>query len=195
MCIWPRNCCSCRWHYRHLLLLWTGMCTCDCSSCTVLVLPLWDICCFMFVVCRFVAGVILRERIPAFERMLWRACRGNVFLRQAEIESPLEDPSNVSTVTSAVVFLRPICILCCMKWRSINLPLFIQFSLCSIVRMLVNSSLCDVAFIVNCLQSISFPLSHISASGCLSTAESTLDGHVSAPAHLPSEVRNSQLCI
>ncbi|CAG5087449.1 Similar to ATP6V0A4: V-type proton ATPase 116 kDa subunit a isoform 4 (Homo sapiens) [Cotesia congregata] len=44
----------------------------------------------------FVAGVILRERIPAFERMLWRACRGNVFLRQAEIESPLEDPSTVT---------------------------------------------------------------------------------------------------
>lgn len=41
----------------------------------------------------FVAGVILRERIPAFERMLWRACRGNVFLRQAEIETPLEDRS------------------------------------------------------------------------------------------------------
>lgn len=46
---------------------------------------------------RFVAGVILRERIPAFERMLWRACRGNVFLRQAEIETPLEDPSTVRT--------------------------------------------------------------------------------------------------
>lgn len=44
----------------------------------------------------FVAGVILRERLPAFERMLWRACRGNVFLRQAEIETPLEDPSTVS---------------------------------------------------------------------------------------------------
>ena len=42
------------------------------------------------------AGVILRERLPAFERMLWRACRGNVFLRQAMIEAPLEDPSNVS---------------------------------------------------------------------------------------------------
>lgn len=40
--------------------------------------------------------MILRERLPAFERMLWRACRGNVFLRQAMIESPLEDPSNVS---------------------------------------------------------------------------------------------------
>lgn len=45
---------------------------------------------------RFVAGVILRERIPSFERMLWRACRGNVFLRQTEIDSALEDPSTVS---------------------------------------------------------------------------------------------------
>jgi hypothetical protein len=44
----------------------------------------------------FVAGVILRERIPAFERMLWRACRGNVFLKQAEIDTPLEDPVSVS---------------------------------------------------------------------------------------------------
>lgn len=44
----------------------------------------------------FVAGVILRERIPAFERMLWRACRGNVFLKQAEIDVPLEDPVTVS---------------------------------------------------------------------------------------------------
>jgi len=43
----------------------------------------------------FVAGVILRERLPAFERLLWRACRGNVFLRQADIEKPLEDPSTV----------------------------------------------------------------------------------------------------
>jgi V-type H+-transporting ATPase subunit a len=40
----------------------------------------------------FVAGVILRERLPAFEKMLWRACRGNVFLRVAEIEDALEDP-------------------------------------------------------------------------------------------------------
>jgi V-type H+-transporting ATPase subunit a len=50
---------------------------------------------FKFFSYSFVAGVILRERLPAFERMLWRACRGNVFLRQAVIEAPLEDPANV----------------------------------------------------------------------------------------------------
>lgn len=41
----------------------------------------------------FVAGVIQRERVAGFERMLWRISRGNVFLRQAEIGTSLEDPS------------------------------------------------------------------------------------------------------
>ncbi|VDK35215.1 unnamed protein product [Taenia asiatica] len=40
----------------------------------------------------FVAGVIIRERTVPFERMLWRACRGNVFLRYADLES-IEDPA------------------------------------------------------------------------------------------------------
>merc|ERR1711868_235825 len=49
-----------------------------------------------------VAGVILRERLPAFEKMLWRACRGNVFLRVAEIEDPLEDPHTGDQVFKSV---------------------------------------------------------------------------------------------
>ncbi|XP_039290286.1 V-type proton ATPase 116 kDa subunit a1 isoform X2 [Nilaparvata lugens] len=53
----------------------------------------------------FVAGVILRERIPAFERMLWRACRGNVFLRQSEIENPLEDPTTGDQVLKSVFII------------------------------------------------------------------------------------------
>ena len=40
---------------------------------------------------RFVTGVIARERLPVFQRVLWRACRGNVFLRHAQIEEYLED--------------------------------------------------------------------------------------------------------
>ena len=45
--------------------------------------------------CRFVAGVVPREKVPGFERMLWRISRGNVFLRQAELDQPLEDPTTV----------------------------------------------------------------------------------------------------
>ncbi|XP_054280334.1 V-type proton ATPase 116 kDa subunit a1-like [Macrosteles quadrilineatus] len=40
----------------------------------------------------FVAGVIPRRKKEGFERMLWRISRGNVFLRQVDIETPLEDP-------------------------------------------------------------------------------------------------------
>lgn len=66
----------------------------------------WITCCFteikicfsvelLFVV-RFVAGVIPREKVPGFERLLWFACRGNVFLRHEEIFQSLEDPMSVS---------------------------------------------------------------------------------------------------
>ncbi|XP_008415273.1 V-type proton ATPase 116 kDa subunit a-like [Poecilia reticulata] len=60
---------------------------------------------FQCVCCRFVAGVIGRERIPTFERMLWRVCRGNVFLRQADIEDPLEDPTSGDQVHKSVFII------------------------------------------------------------------------------------------
>lgn len=50
----------------------------------------------------FVAGVINRERAPAFERLLWRACRGNVFFKQAEIENALYDPGTNDLVNKCV---------------------------------------------------------------------------------------------
>ncbi|KAJ8377241.1 hypothetical protein AAFF_G00264690 [Aldrovandia affinis] len=53
----------------------------------------------------FVAGVIGRERIPTFERMLWRVCRGNVFLRQADIEESLEDPATGDQVHKSVFII------------------------------------------------------------------------------------------
>ncbi|KAK2539653.1 Atp6v0a4 [Columba guinea] len=40
----------------------------------------------------FTAGVIKRERMLLFERLLWRACRGNIYLKYTEIDTPLEDP-------------------------------------------------------------------------------------------------------
>ncbi|CAB0014648.1 unnamed protein product [Nesidiocoris tenuis] len=41
----------------------------------------------------FVAGVVPKERVFSFERMLWRISRGNVFLRRADIDEPLYDPA------------------------------------------------------------------------------------------------------
>ena len=43
----------------------------------------------------YVTGVILRDRMNAFERMLWRVCRGNVFLKSAEIPEAIQDPGTV----------------------------------------------------------------------------------------------------
>ncbi|KAK0418067.1 hypothetical protein QR680_013355 [Steinernema hermaphroditum] len=53
----------------------------------------------------FVAGVIQRERIPAFERLLWRACRGNVFLRQSEITETLSDTVTGEPVNKSVFII------------------------------------------------------------------------------------------
>ena len=51
---------------------------------------------------QFLTGVIAREKFSVFERMLWRVCRGNVYLKSAEIEEPLEPFSNVYTTSSPV---------------------------------------------------------------------------------------------
>jgi len=52
----------------------------------------------------FLSGVISRDRINSFERFLWRACRGNVFLRHAEIEQDFDDP-NTGDKTKKNVFI------------------------------------------------------------------------------------------
>uniref|UniRef100_A0A8C8WP44 V-type proton ATPase subunit a n=1 Tax=Panthera leo TaxID=9689 RepID=A0A8C8WP44_PANLE len=40
----------------------------------------------------FTAGVINRERMASFERLLWRVCRGNIYLKFSEMDVTLEDP-------------------------------------------------------------------------------------------------------
>ncbi|KAI0205455.1 V-type ATPase, V0 complex, 116kDa subunit family [Astrocystis sublimbata] len=50
----------------------------------------------------FVAGVINRERVAAFERILWRTLRGNLYMNQSEIPEPLIDPSNNEAIRKNV---------------------------------------------------------------------------------------------
>ncbi|KAJ9133529.1 V-type proton ATPase subunit a [Pleurostoma richardsiae] len=50
----------------------------------------------------FVAGVISRDRVAAFERILWRTLRGNLYMNQSEIPEPLIDPSNNEPVQKNV---------------------------------------------------------------------------------------------
>ncbi|KAK2070963.1 hypothetical protein P8C59_005421 [Phyllachora maydis] len=50
----------------------------------------------------FVAGVIARDRVGAFERILWRTLRGNLYMNQSEIPDPLVDPSTNEAVQKNV---------------------------------------------------------------------------------------------
>lgn len=50
----------------------------------------------------FVSGVIAREKISVLERILWRALRGNLLLRQVDIDEPIYDPKHGKTVSKSV---------------------------------------------------------------------------------------------
>ncbi|KAI3769710.1 hypothetical protein L6452_00823 [Arctium lappa] len=50
----------------------------------------------------FLAGLVPKEKTMAFERILFRATRGNVFLRQAAVEEAVTDPSSGEKVLKNV---------------------------------------------------------------------------------------------
>lgn len=56
----------------------------------------------------FIAGILNRDRVPSFELMLWRMCRGNVFLKTAEIDEETEDPltGTIEVKTVFIIFFQ-----------------------------------------------------------------------------------------
>ena len=45
----------------------------------------------------FLTGVIPKDKMHSFERVLWRATRGNLYMKSSPIDEPIEDPHTVST--------------------------------------------------------------------------------------------------
>ncbi len=41
----------------------------------------------------FITGLVPKLKVTSFERILFRATRGNMFLKQAPIEQPVDDPA------------------------------------------------------------------------------------------------------
>lgn len=52
----------------------------------------------------FLTGLVPREKSMAFERILFRATRGNIFLKQAVVEDPVTDPVSREKVVN-ILFL------------------------------------------------------------------------------------------
>ena len=50
----------------------------------------------------FVTGVILKSKIVTFERVLWRALRGNVFMKYAEVDEPFTNLATNERVEKSV---------------------------------------------------------------------------------------------
>uniref|UniRef100_A0A671M4F3 V-type proton ATPase subunit a n=1 Tax=Sinocyclocheilus anshuiensis TaxID=1608454 RepID=A0A671M4F3_9TELE len=59
---------------------------------------------FLSLLHRFISGLIQSVKIEAFERMLWRVCKGYTILSYSEVDGLLEDPAT-GEPTRSVVFL------------------------------------------------------------------------------------------
>lgn len=55
----------------------------------------------------FVAGVVHPWKVPSFERLLWRACRGYIIVDFREMEDRLEHPETVGPVRDGMGSFPP----------------------------------------------------------------------------------------
>ena len=47
----------------------------------------------------FITGLVAKSKATAFERILFRATRGNLFFKQAPVEQPVLDPATNEKVS------------------------------------------------------------------------------------------------
>ena len=54
----------------------------------------------------FVTGVVPRDKFSVFERVLFRATRGNLYMKYAEIEEPLKDNGQSVLKNVFIIFFQ-----------------------------------------------------------------------------------------
>ena len=84
----------------------------------------------------FLAGLVPKEKTMAFERILFRATRGNVYLRQAAVEEAVTDPSSGGKVDNAFIHIS----LILMNSLTLDLILFGSFVFRSMLTLKLNCS-------------------------------------------------------
>lgn len=52
----------------------------------------------------FITGLVALSKAATFERILFRATRGNMFLKQAEVDGPVVDPATGESVSVGASF-------------------------------------------------------------------------------------------
>lgn len=62
----------------------------------------------LFLSLSFVAGVVHPWKVPSFERLLWRACRGYIIVDFREMEDRLEHPETVGIERDRVDDFKPL---------------------------------------------------------------------------------------
>lgn len=70
----------------------------------------------------FLAGLVPKEKTMAFERILFRATRGNIYLKQSAVEEPVIDPVSGEKVS----FGFPVV----LKFSYLNLIVFLSLMIC-----------------------------------------------------------------
>jgi hypothetical protein len=52
----------------------------------------------------FLSGLVPKQKAMAFERILFRATRGNMLLRQESVDEPIADPQSGEKVTTSLYY-------------------------------------------------------------------------------------------
>ncbi|MGH0143426.1 UNVERIFIED_CONTAM: hypothetical protein FKN15_040436 [Acipenser sinensis] len=86
----------------------------------------------------FITGVIRREKMASFERLLWRACRGNIYVKQSDMDTEVKERVRIVEATE-IMLLAVVSPAIRCEWRLedwqvafVTTMVFLGFMVCSL---------------------------------------------------------------